>query len=120
VIQFEIPGAPPLLLNSRQHHLALHREKKKWYGWVHIAIGRQAPPEPFERIAVAYVRHCGRTRPDRDNLVSGFKWIQDALVLSGLVVDDKEENIESHYDWVPASKAEKMVSVNIVPIMHWG
>jgi Holliday junction resolvase RusA-like endonuclease len=117
LIEFELPGAPPLLLNSRRHHMSLHREKKQWYGWVHIALGRQRPKEPFDRICVEYVRHCGYTRPDRDNLQSGFKWIQDALVLSGVVRDDTEDCIEAYHDWKKSSKKDKKITVRIVPVI---
>jgi Holliday junction resolvase RusA-like endonuclease len=92
--------------------------KKNWYSWVHIAIGQQAPPEPFERACVRYVRYCGVRRPDRDNLVSGFKWIQDGLVKSGLLQDDKEENIVAYHEWFPAKKADKRILVEFMPILH--
>lgn len=118
MIRVEVPGAPPLLLNARLHWREIKRLKKKWYAWVHLALGQQVPPEPFRRACVRYVRYCGVRRPDRDNLVSGFKWIQDALVRSGVFVDDTEETLITMHEWFPASPLEKRVVIEILPVYH--
>ena len=91
--------------------------KKEWYLLVKLALRGQVPDVPFARACVLYERHCGTRRPDRDNLVSGFKWIQDGLVLAGLLEDDREENIYAYHGWHPASKKDKRVTVSIVPIL---
>lgn len=116
MIEFEIAGAPPLLLNARIHWRELRRQKAQWYSWVHIALGRQAPAEPFDRACVRFTRHCGTRRPDRDNLISGSKWIQDALVNEGVLLDDQEENLEAHHEWHAATKKAKRIHVQVVPI----
>lgn len=117
MIQFEIPGAPPLLLNSRLHHMVKYRQSKKWYDWVHLALGRQIPAVPYPRAFIRYERHCGQQRPDQDNLVSGFKWVQDGLVLSGVIEEDREHNIETLHYWFPSSPKEKHIRVTLIQIL---
>lgn len=117
MIHFEIPGAPPLLLNSRLPWRKLNKMKRQWEGWVHIALGRQGPSVPFDKVEVRYVRYCGYIQPDQDNLASGFKWIQDQLVRSGVVVDDKPTNLVAYHEWSPASPQAKRILVEIAPVL---
>lgn len=117
MIEFEIPGAPPLLLNSRMHHMAKNRECKKWKHWVWRATIGKKPSEPLLVAAVTYERFCGYQEPDYDNLVSGFKWVQDGLVEAGILTDDRRGNIESEYVWHKAAPKDKRIRVTIDPII---
>ena len=91
--------------------------KKDWERWVHLAVMAQRPSVPFRRAAILYMRCCGTREPDYDNLVSGWKWIQDQIVRSGILAEDRRGNIEAHYDWVPASVKGKRIQVRIQPIL---
>jgi hypothetical protein len=117
MIDIEVPGAPPLLLNARLHWRSLQEKKSKWYEWTAMAVAAQVPPEPFERACVRYSRYCGFREPDYDNLVSGFKWIQDGLVRAGVLRGDEVRHLETHYEWHPASPKEKRVHIQIVPVL---
>lgn len=117
MIEFEIRGdVPPLLLNSRMHWREVKAKKIVWYGLTLAAVRKQRPLVPFERALVVYTRHCGHKRPDRDNLVSSFKWIQDALVYAGVLAGDEDHQVDAVHDWQPASPKEKRVAVVIMPI----
>lgn len=117
MIDFEIPGAPPLLLNSRLHWRSVHRQRRDWKDWVRTALIGKIPDEPWDEALVVYTRCCGYREPDYDNLVSGFKWIQDAMVEAGLLTEDRRSNIESHYLWERATPKEKRIRVQVVPIL---
>jgi len=118
VIDFELEGAPPLLLNARLHWRSKNRQRSDWQERVMEAVKPMTPPAPFERAFVRYTRYCGFQEPDYDNLVSSWKWIQDALVRAGILTDDRRADIETHYDWEKARPADKRVRVQVVPILH--
>lgn len=52
-----------------------------------------------QKIHVHYIRYS-RSQMDTDNLYSSFKWIGDALVRLGIVVDDKKDNLVLRCDQV--------------------
>ena len=92
-LKLEIKGLPKLP-NSllRQRWFAVKRERDFWHKLVRLHIGNQIPSKPLEKAKISYVRHSAR-RPDKDNLCSSFKFVQDALVVSGIIVDDSEDHI---------------------------
>lgn len=115
MISLELPGCPPLLLNSRLHWRTLHREKAKWYERVYYHARAIKPPAPWDFAEVRYTRFCGYVEPDHDNLVSGTKWIQDALVKAGLFVDDSPDHLLAKHAWARCAPRFKRVLVEIVP-----
>jgi len=100
------------------HHMKAHRLKKKWYIWVGIALIGQIPKRPHSRARVIYTRYCGYIRPDGDGLVSSFKWVQDGIVLAGVLANDRTDNIHAEYRWFPASAKDKKITVEIIPVDH--
>ena len=117
MIDFEIPGAPPLLLNARLHWRSVHRQRGQWKSWVSTALLGRIPPEPFNHALVVYTRYCGYQEPDYDNLVSSWKWIQDAMVEVGLLGEDRRSNIEPMYLWEKATPKQKRVRIQVQPIL---
>lgn len=109
----EIEGAPPLLLNSRMHWRVAQKHKKDWYERVAIAVRGQVPEEPWVQARGIFTRYCGYKRPDKVNLASGFKWIEDALIREGIIVDDSPEHFDSSYRWEKASPREKRIRIEV-------
>ena len=118
MIRIEIPGAPPLLLNSRLHHMAKYRGSRKWYNWVRIALAGSIPKTPYNRARIRYERHHGFVEPDQDNLVSGFKWIQDGIVMAGVVSNDTQSIIMTEHHWFPSSPKKSHVVIEIEDLTH--
>lgn len=118
MIEFELRGVPPLILNARLHWQVAEKQKLEWYGRVLVTIGKKRlrPAEPIRRAFVVYTRHCGYRRPDQTNLSSGVKWIEDALVYAGVLGGDDQSYVENVYEWAPASPKDKRISVSIAPI----
>lgn len=116
MIEFEIPGAPPLLLNARGSWRTREKLRKQWYESVHYSIGRQRPKEPWPMALGIFTRFCGFREPDKVNLASGFKWIEDALVLARVIPDDNPDVLESYYLWEPASPLAKKIRVQLIPV----
>lgn len=116
MIHLEIKDVPPLLLNSRMHWRALDARKIAWYGRVLVAVRKQRPPSPFPRAFVSYLRVSGNSnqRPDYDNLVSSFKWVQDALIYCGVLAGDTPNEVEAIYDWRPAPRKGKTILARVV------
>lgn len=59
-------------------------------------------PAAVTRRRVFFTRYYAKPKRsfDRDNLVAGFKPIRDCLTRQGLLVDDSEKYLESHYKQV--------------------
>lgn len=119
MISISIPGAPPLLLNSRLHWRTIHSERTRWKkrveGVVYEMV-RKPDWVPIEAAKIAYHRFCGNVEPDHDNLVSGFKWIQDALVEQRVLTNDRTTNIVPSYHWAKASRLSKRILIEITPL----
>lgn len=118
MFEFVLPGAPPLLLNSRLHWRKANKQKIAWYEVVRLATLRQIPKVPFEAGCIRYIRCCGNMEPDYDNLVSGFKWITDGLIRAGLFEDDTQRHLEIEYLWASATPKSKRIIVQMVPILQ--
>lgn len=118
MIELEFRGVPPLLLNSRMDWRSAGKQKLEWYGRVLVAVGKKRlrPPVPFQRAVVIHTRHCGYKRPDQTNLVSSFKWLEDALVYVGILAGDQWHQIETFHEWQPASPKEKRTTTVIQPV----
>lgn len=93
---------PSILTNSRAHWSAKHREIKTMQKHIRVALGRLIPEKPLKKINIELVRHSS-VQPDFDNLVSSFKGAIDALVIFGVIENDKPENIAAQkYSWKKA------------------
>ena len=120
MIQFEIPGLPPIISNSRGNWRKRHADNKKWARFVYEALllSRQLPDKPFSRA----VLHCARfssVSPDYDGLVISFKCIIDALVDCRVLANDKFENIGApNYTWEKCKKNQGHIKVTVEPIIE--
>ena len=109
----ELKGAPPLLLNARMHWRVAQKQKKIWYELMAEALRGQVPEEPWVKSRGVFIRYCGYKAPDKVNLASGFKWVEDALTREGIIVDDSPDHFESSYRWEKASPSEKRISIEV-------
>lgn len=118
LLTIELPGLPPLLLNSRMHWRKLHQQRSEWKFWVRIAVkghDRRAGKitAPLDRARLVCTRYSA-TECDYDNLASSFKWILDGLKESGVIVDDKRSVIGvPDYRWEKARPKQGKIRVEI-------
>ena len=103
-LEFEIPALPKTTnANSRVHWRSKHREAKNWDLLInHHATLQGKPKAPLHRAILKLTRYSS-SEPDYDGLVSSFKFVIDALVSCGVLVNDKRENVG-----VPEYKWEKV------------
>lgn len=117
MIDVEIPGAPPLLLNARLHWRDVNKGRKKWHKWTALALHGKVPPEPWERACIVFTRRtAANAAPDFENLASGFKWVLDAVVRAGVVVDDSPDHVELYYQWEKALPKRSSIRIQAAPI----
>lgn len=109
MISFFIPDLP-LMTNEllRRHWSFIMKEKQKWHRLVDKAVATQkivlGVKEPYQKARITFIRRSLR-EPDFDGLISGFKFPCDALVESGIIIDDKFSVIgQSNYIWEKAIK----------------
>lgn len=111
-LSIRIDGLPRMANGSYGHWTRQAAEKKKWKAKVARELAGLAPPQPFEKIRVRFIR-CSSSEPDFDGLVHGFKPIRDALVQFGFVADDKNRNMEAIYDWEFSPRGQGSIRIEI-------
>lgn len=129
LLDFELPGLPPLqVAGARGHWRDGYKEAKRWEVRVKaIVLGdHYLPDKPLKRARVTFERHSA-SRPDSTNLRASFKAIEDALHCRprgrhgqrvGLAVleDDAPENYEGgepQVRWVKAPPGEGFVRIRV-------
>lgn len=108
----------PLMSNGllRRHWSFIMKEKQKW----HNLVGREIQGQkllgpdfkPLEKARITFIR-ASIKEPDWDGLVSGFKFVTDALTESGVIIDDKPSVITCEYRWVKCKKSEQGIFVSV-------
>lgn len=108
----ELPKMPNAVL--RQHYFIIKKEADKWHALVLKEVAKQRPNRPYPKAKLTLTRYS-TNEPDYDGLVGSFKWVVDALVKSGIIIDDKYSVIgKSDYIWEKVSKrVDQRIQVTI-------
>lgn len=115
-LTIDIPGLPRMTNPSgRPTHWAIKaKEARKWKGLVADAVRAAGPspvPLPLKRAKLKLTRFSS-VSPDADGLVSGFKHVVDGLVVAGVLVNDKYENIGfPEFSWEPAKQKQGRIRI---------
>ena len=119
VAEFDINDLPKMVnVIGRRHWRVKHREAKLWKNLVHghcRAIGIE--DLGLKKAMLTFTRHSS-VEPDADNLVSGFKHVQDGLVQAGVIVDDKPSIIGTpKYLWsfAPVERGKITIKIEVEP-----
>jgi hypothetical protein len=105
----------PLTTNAQT---SMHWKKKGqyvkyWHQLVFYKTGKDIPMTPLKRAKLTLTRMSSR-EPDFDGLVSCFKPVIDALVVCGILENDKMSNIgKSEYLWEKVSNKNACIKVKI-------
>ena len=120
---------PPNRANAREHYWVTHKKKKTYYAkaelalrgqcaWVmNMATGRprvraERPcTKPMRLAATLYVW----AKMDQGNLVARLKWLEDALVNYGLLVDDNEEWLDLQMPKQVVERKNRRVEITLTP-----
>lgn len=110
----DLPKMPNSIL--RKHWSVVKKEKDKWHKLVRLFVNNKIPKEPLRKAKLTLVRHSTQ-EPDYDGLVGSFKWVIDALVESGVLIDDKYSVIgQSNYKWEKSKQKEQRIEVVVEEI----
>ena len=113
-----LPGLPKMANGGHGHWRKDWAEKKLWQDLMALQLKKHAPPAPFKKIKVKFIRFSS-SEPDYDGLVHGFKPIRDSLKRLGFVIDDKTRNIEALYLWDKAPPKKGYIQLEIeLPDIH--
>lgn len=117
-LEFEIPMLPRMQNPSGRgtHWRILHKEKEEIFDLVAKLTAGRRPSRPLSRARLVLTRHSS-VRPDPDGLVSGFKRVVDGMKACGILVDDKNANIDfPMYLWSKAAPGKGKVHVLVEEI----
>ena len=120
---------PPNRANAREHWRVTHKKKKDYYAKAELALRGQcawvmnmATGEPrvraerpcSKRMRLDATLYVG-AKMDRGNLVARLKWLEDALVNYGLLVDDNEEWLDLQMPTQVIDRKNPRVVIELVP-----
>lgn len=114
-LEFELQGLPRMTnASGRSKHWALlAKEADKWKKAVvcECIFKRQLHSPALYKAKLTLTRYSS-VSPDPDGLVSSFKHVIDGLVLGGVIVNDRFENISMpDYRWVKCKPKEGKIHV---------
>jgi hypothetical protein len=118
-LDFTLPGLPQMTNAKRRvaHWAQLQKEANLWKRDLFRYLADKKPPKPLENASLILTRGSSR-EPDYDGLVSGFKHVIDGLVIAGILVNDKRENIGiPTYIWEPAKPKGGYIRVRVEEII---
>lgn len=106
----ELPKMPNGLL--RKHYRIVTKEKNHWLNWVIFSVAYQRPRKPYQKAFLTLERHSTQ-EPDYDGLVGSFKYVIDALVKAGILIDDKPSVISCSYVWKKSKLKDQGIRVSV-------
>lgn len=115
-IEFELSGLPKSTNGLMSAHWSVkHKMTREWTERVHyvLQVGGLMPKSPFNKATLTLTRFSS-SEPDFDGLVSSFKWIVDALIKCGVIVNDKPSVIgQPKYEWIKAPRGQGKIRVRV-------
>lgn len=118
-LNFMIDGLPKMTNGKRRsgHWSQLHKDALVWKKMVWAKVNQMGKPRtPLTKATVEMTRHSA-TCPDYEGLVSGFKYVLDGLVESGVLIDDNMNVIGAPvYKWEKAKSKGGFISVTVTGV----
>ena len=119
IIRLNLAGLPKSQNQLlRRHWGFISRERNLWNSTIREALrySRQIPKQPFKKAKLTLVRYSS-SRPDYDGLVSGFKFVIDALVDCGVIEDDNWEAVGMpNFSWEKTPPKEGRITIQVEEI----
>lgn len=116
-LEIEIPHLPRMSNGLlRQHYWKIKSEKDKWHKLIICEIGLNRPDVPLKKAKIDFTRFSAK-KPDKDGLISGFKYVQDALVLGGIIEDDSDDVIDTSHAWEFAGRRKGKIRIVVQEIV---
>jgi len=114
VIEFEMPGLPPLQnIALLVHRMKRYRLSQEWHELVWAYASPQRPSKPFRRYQLSLTRFSS-SEPDYDGLVASFKWVVDGLKHAQIIQDDKlSQSGPWNCSWIKCKKKEGKIRVRV-------
>ena len=111
---------PPNRANAREHWRVTHRNKVWYYERARNAIllelvnNVEWTGDCTERMRLDATFYLWK-KMDRGNLVARLKWLEDALVNYGLLVDDNEEWLDLQMPKQVIDRKNRRVEIELTP-----
>lgn len=113
-LDFEINDLPlPTNQQMSMHWTKKGAYVKHWHRMVSLLVGSKKPTKPLPKAVLTLTRFSS-SEPDFDGLVSSFKPVIDALIVCGVLVNDKPSNIgQSKYLWEKAKPKQGKIKIKV-------
>lgn len=114
---FTIPEPTPSVNRLHGYHWSRKRRERQKWGWLvkqaRLAAGIY-PTAPSSRVRLT-IRRYGPRMLDHSNFVAGLKWLEDALVAEGFLVDDSPAHLEPDYAQHTGKPYRTEITVEEIP-----
>jgi len=91
---------------------ASHAERHRWRRIIAIHSKLIQPPRPLLKASLKLTR-CSSNEPDLDNLYASFKYVIDALVMHGVLIDDKPSKVSLNCAWEKAPRLNGKIRIEL-------
>jgi hypothetical protein len=105
-VPLPLPSLNDRVHNAKAGHWKYKKQREEWCAAVRVAAHDAGVAKAIGRRTLTVRRFYKGRQQERDyvNLVGGCKVVVDALVLEGLLVDDKPSLLEDRYEQMRVSK----------------
>lgn len=114
----EVEGLPKILSNAKSNGWrARHFEKQKWKKLIMEQIDfKKKPAKPLQKCIIICTRFSS-SQSDYGNRVDSFKACIDALIASGVIIDDNDQVIiKQQYPWVKVPMKSGKIRIEVEEI----
>lgn len=114
VIKGELPGLNEYIEAERSNRYAASSMKKRVQGAVMAACRAQHPKAKFKNPVVMHYRWVEKDwRRDCDNIAFAKKFIQDAFVKAGILIDDSRKYIRGFTDEFEVDRKNPRIEITV-------
>lgn len=114
-LELKLRGLPSGQATSGRNPFAIAKERKAWHRAVYFQVRPKLPPVPLDLVRATFTRHSAVEIDPTNNLWS-FKPIEDALVESGVLLDDGPQNYvggKPDIAWEHAPRGHGFVTITV-------
>ena len=111
MIEIQLPFLTKTMNDLRRRHWSyVTKEKNKVFEHM---LPQLTPLRKLNTPIHVRILRVSSQLPDHDNMVSGGKYILDALVKYGLLPDDSRDMLSCEYDWVKGKQGAGLMHITI-------
>jgi len=110
-----LPSLNDVIREAKKHHMAYAKMKREHTKRIECVLERTScvPSRPYDRICVSFLYGETKKKRDPDNITVAQKFVLDAMVNVGVIVDDTRDHVlELNHNFTGATQTERTITVS--------